>query len=263
MTISMRRPQWVALVVAAWLAAVSCTSAPVAGPSASLTVGGSAIEPSSPSATTSATSAAPRSPSGSSISRDGSVVTAPSAQRPPSTQTRPVGTATAPSSPAPTVSTAPTPSSAPSGTAARGSARISPREAADRAAVEAAWLRFWNAYNSLLSVPMPRRTATMRQVAAVPLAAVIVTSASEAEKGHINNYGSMLHRIYWGPDIGGSDTASIGDCADESEFGTVDTRTNKRLTHGDERVNFRGTLSRDSLGVWRVLQVQFLDGSPC
>ncbi|GGL99655.1 hypothetical protein GCM10011594_19510 [Nakamurella endophytica] len=129
--------------------------------------------------------------------------------------------------------------------------------------MEKAWLKFWDVYNNLLKLPKQDWKSALDGVATGSLVSTLLAQAAAASKDGVDNYGQMGHRPYWGPKIDGRETASIGDCVDESEFGTYRVATKQKLTVGRPRVNFRGILNQSRDGSWRVVQVQFLKGTQC
>ena len=145
--------------------------------------------------------------------------------------------ATTPTSPAPT---APTPASsiAPGGSkVATGPATppptvnppsvtvdtsgLSAQEAADRKAIEQAWLHYWEVYVKINSIPVASRGSALAAVAVDPIKAQILSSALLFDKEKRATYGTVAHRPYWGPPVDGRDTAIMGDCLDTSKYGSM------------------------------------------
>jgi hypothetical protein len=100
-------------------------------------------------------------------------------------------------------------------------------------------------------------------VAVPALAEKMVTAAEKASIENRDNYGEVIHHIFWQFDVGGKSNAVIADCLDQSKAGTVDTATWAILTVGPERSNMRGEMLRGSDGIWRVESVTSLNETQC
>lgn len=137
------------------------------------------------------------------------------------------------------------------------------QEAADRAAIEAQWIKFWQTYQVIVRTPMDERRNIADSVAVPALAEKMVAAAEKARIENKDNYGEVIHHIFWQFDVGGKSNAVIADCLDQSNAGTVDTSTGAVITVGPERSNMRGEMLRGSDGIWRVEAVTSLNETQC
>ncbi len=160
-----------------------------------------------------------------------------------------------PSSPTPSVIDPPTPTVASTDPAAK--------EATDRAAIEAQWIKFWSAYQVIVRTPESERQNLADSVAVPELANKMVAAAEKADREGKDNFGEVVHSIFWQFDVGGKPSAVIADCLDQSQAGTIDTSTGKILTVGPPRTNMRGEMQLGSDGIWRVKAVTSLNDTPC
>lgn len=143
------------------------------------------------------------------------------------------------------------------------SSDISPQEAADRAAIEAQWVKFWDVYQGIVRTSPDQRPDLAGSVAVPALADKLVSAAEKAQNGHKDNYGAVVHHIFWQFEVDGKSTAVIADCLDQSNAGTIDTSTGDILTTGPQRANMRGELSRGEDNLWRVVSVTSLNSIAC
>ena len=173
---------------------------------------------------------------------------------------------TASGSPSPTVSSStsaasPTPSVIDVPTPTPTSAPLDPaaQEAADRAAVEAQWVAFWNVYLGIVRIPSDQRAAELAAVAIPPVSDQILQAASQADVDGVDNYGPVTHRLFWQFAINGASSATVADCLDQSQTGTVNKTSGEVLTTGAPRNNTRGQFTRGEDGIWRLSQIFFLE----
>jgi len=157
------------------------------------------------------------------------------------------------SSPKPTGSTKPTPTSL----------DVAAREDADRAAIEAQWVRFWVIYDSIVRTPKESRPGELRKVAVQPLIKAILKAAVDADSKGIDNYGTWKHRVSWQFPVKGASTAVIADCQDQSKTGTYVVKSGQILTVGKERSNMRGEFLKGTDGVWRLRQIYVIGDQKC
>lgn len=137
------------------------------------------------------------------------------------------------------------------------------QEAADRAAIEAQWVKFWDAYAAIVRTPDEQRDGLLAPLVTSPLKEKIIEVAREANSAGKDNYGTVVHRIFWELPVGGQSTAAIADCQDQANSGTIDLASGSKLTVGEPRVNLRGQLVRGSDGVWRVQTLVTLGSTGC
>jgi len=136
-------------------------------------------------------------------------------------------------------------------------------EAADRAAVEAQWVKFWDVYAALALTPAADREALVATVAVDPTKANVLSDAAEFDSQGLQTYGTLGHRISWPQPINGATTAVIDDCQDASQTGAVNTTTGNKVTVGVPRDHYQGSLVKGDDGIWRVAQPFYLKDEPC
>ena len=134
-------------------------------------------------------------------------------------------------------------------------------ETSDREAIENAWVNYWVVTLPLLKRPPAVWHRTAATVAAEPLLADIMKNAAQFKKDGKDNYGSVKHRFYWGPPVGGEDVAVVGDCMDTSHVGSLNIKTGEKLTVGLVRDNARIGFQRGPDGKWRADHIQYLDSA--
>ena len=140
---------------------------------------------------------------------------------------------------------------------------LSEAEAADRAAVEAQWVKSWEVYMEIARTPAAEREALIETVAVDPTRANMLTDAGKFDEQGLQTYGSLGHRISWPQPISGASTAVIDDCQDASQSGSLKTETGDKVTVGVARDHYQGNLVKGADGVWRVQQVFYLKDEPC
>ena len=137
------------------------------------------------------------------------------------------------------------------------------QEAADRAAVEAQWTKFWVTYDGIVRLPKSERLAQLELVAVSPITDSIIKAADYADSQGIDNYGRWIHRLSWLSSIDGGTTAIIADCQDQSETGTYKVSSGEILTTGKARTNLRGEFVRSADGVWRLKKLYAIGDREC
>ena len=140
---------------------------------------------------------------------------------------------------------------------------LSEAEIADRTAIEAMWLKYWHVTIPILRVKGGNREALLRTVATSPQVEQLLDAAMFFEKSGWDNYGYIIHHIYWGPPVDGASSAIMGDCMDLSHAGRLVSKTEKVLTVGGSHSNVRGLFRRLGPGVWRVYGLEDLGNTPC
>ncbi len=223
--------------------------------SSSLTVGGSALGASTGMASSSTPAAA-----ASSTTTPSSSTATPSSRAVPST---------ARSQSHPTTSPGTKPNSARLATSTRvvtptlKTAGLSANEIADREAIQAVWIKYWNVNSRIVRTPAVNRAALLKTVTVEPQLSNILEDAAKFQANGWDNYGIPGHDIYWGPAVGGKTAAIMGDCMDFSNVGKLVSRTSEKLTVGMSKQNFRGVFNLDTEGQWRVSAIEFLKGVRC
>ena len=137
------------------------------------------------------------------------------------------------------------------------------QEAADRAAVEAQWTKFWITYDGIVRTPPDERLAQLNIVAVPPVTDNVLQAASDADQKGIDNYGTWTHRLSWQFPINGSSIAVIADCQDQSKTGTYEVASGKVLTVGKARSNMRGEFTKGQDGVWRLQTLYLIGDTGC
>ena len=136
-------------------------------------------------------------------------------------------------------------------------------EAADRAAVEAQWVKSWDVYLAIATTPAADREALAATVTVDPTKTNMLTDAAQFDSQGLQTYGTLGHRISWPQDINGKTTALIDDCQDRSGAGAYKTSTGDKITVGVPRDHYQGNLVKGDDGVWRVAEVYYLKDEPC
>jgi len=164
----------------------------------------------------------------------------------------------APESPTPQSSA----SADPSSTAATDSG-VSAGEAADRAAAEAQWTKFWQVYVDIVRTPESDRAGAVGEVAIEPTASSVLADAAKLESQGRDTYGSVTHHITWPQPVNSQPTALLTDCQDQSSYGALETSTGTKKTVGLAKDHLQGQLAKGDDGIWRVQQVYYLTDEPC
>ncbi len=136
-------------------------------------------------------------------------------------------------------------------------------EAADRAAIEAQWTELWEIYTILARMAADERKSSLVAVTSSPLTENLVEAARQANLDGVDNYGKVIHRLFWQTGVDGATTATIADCQDQSQAGTVRVSTGETLTTGRPRISLRGDFIKGDDGIWRARQIIDLGNSDC
>lgn len=174
----------------------------------------------------------------------------------------PTSSASSPGSAAPTSVPQSSAAASPSPTTGTDSG-VSAGEAADRAAVEAQWIKSWDVLLGIGATPLVDREALAATVAIDPTKTNIVGAGAALDSQGLQTYGTLGHRISWPQPINGATTALIDDCQDRSQAGSMETATGKKVTVGVPRDHYQGNLVKGDDGVWRVAEVYYLKDEPC
>lgn len=89
-------------------------------------------------------------------------------------------------------------------------------EAADRAAVEAAWSDYWRVYDTLMRQPETTWSATVSKVAVDPMYSELIKADKAFVAAGIGAYGHRIIHPYWTQPVAGKTQATLMDCQDES-----------------------------------------------
>jgi len=135
------------------------------------------------------------------------------------------------------------------------------QEAVDRRLIESQWVAFWNVYDAIVRTPKDQRAAALAAVAVPPVSDNILEAADQADIDGIDNYGPVTHRLSWQFSIDGASTATIADCQDQSQAGTIKISTGEKGPPGQPRSNMRGLFNKGTDGVWRLSQLFFLEAT--
>ena len=161
-------------------------------------------------------------------------------------------------SPTPSVIDVPPPSSA-----APSSLDPAAQEAADRAAIEAQWVKFWQIYNGIVRTPAEQRSALLDTVAIDPVKSEMIDAAQRFESQGLDYYGSVIQHPYWDFPVGGQSVAVLRDCQDQSKYGSIWVATGEKRSVGVDRNNLQAGFVRGQDGIWRVQQFNHLENVPC
>jgi len=169
--------------------------------------------------------------------------------------TSPVASSSPLPSPSPSVIEVPTPSASPS---------LNPeaQELADRAAIEAQWVKFWDVYENIVRTPREDRAAALDSVAVDPMKGKVLAAASNFDAEGLDYYGAVTERPYWVDSIAG-DLAVMRDCQDQSQYGSVYVSSGEKRTVGIDRNSLQAGFIRGPDRIWRVQNVQYLENVPC
>jgi hypothetical protein len=149
-------------------------------------------------------------------------------------------------------------SSAPTSTASRTSAAST--EMVDRAAVEAAYRRFWAVSWSIDKQPSARWRSILASVATEPVLTRLVERTGLQVRNGITRYGQVIPHPTVSP-INGARTVTVRDCQDAHAAGQADRRTGEAKTVGVARSPVVGALVRGPDGVWRVSDIRYTEGT--
>jgi hypothetical protein len=157
-----------------------------------------------------------------------------------------------------TTSTAPTATTSPP-------ASVDPaaREIRDRQAVEDAWTKFWGVYVRLHEIPPGQLQAAVDSLAVGVSKIQLLDEVKLFKATHRTSYGYVVNHPYWQQSVHGKSTATMGDCMDQSHYGSRSTSTHKTLTVGVPRDNTKATFLKGADGVWRVKLVEYLLDVKC
>jgi len=153
------------------------------------------------------------------------------------------------------------PATSPNGTA--GSPDPAAQEAADRAAIEGQWVKFWEIYRRIARTPEADRPALLHTVAMDPSYSAALKDGENLTDEGLDTYGDVIHHVSWPIPIEGNDNATIADCMDQSNAGNYVVVTNEKHSVGVAANNIRGAMSRGSDGIWRVNAILYLTDQPC
>jgi len=137
------------------------------------------------------------------------------------------------------------------------------REAADRAAVEAAWANFWAVGIAINTYPSAQWPPKVSEVAVDPIKTQLLAQAAKQQRDGVEGFGAVLTRPSWRQPIAGKDTAAMQDCLDGSRAGSVNKKTGKKLAIGSARSSVRAFFVKGGDGKWRVQQVEIHVDEKC
>jgi hypothetical protein len=139
------------------------------------------------------------------------------------------------------------------------------RENADRAAVEAAWVDFWDVYIGVEAQKYPREQwpTLVGAVAVDPTYSQVLTEGARFQAAGISAYGSVVSHPYWTQPIGGKPAARMWDCMDQSRYGSMSVKTGRKRSVGVARDKTRATLVRGADGRWRVKLIEYFVSQKC
>ena len=137
------------------------------------------------------------------------------------------------------------------------------QEATDRAAIETQWKKFWNVSENIIRTPAEMREAALGEVSVDPIKSRMLSAANKSASEGIDYYGSVVQHPYWVDPVDGRDFAVMRDCQDQSQYGSIEVASGNKRSVGVARDSLQAGFVRDSQGVWRVQNIQFLENVPC
>jgi hypothetical protein len=139
------------------------------------------------------------------------------------------------------------------------STRVGTPSLTDRAAIEAAYQRFWNVGQRLASSHSESQwRAVLADVATEPLLSGLIDGLHAELAAGSRPYGTVVPHVITVEIDGGR--ANLLDCQDASRSGDADADTGLPRTVGRARTPVAATLQRGADGRWRVSQARYLDG---
>lgn len=169
-----------------------------------------------------------------------------------------------PSSLAPSTSSAlPSPSSRRVTSADATTSNVSSREAAERAAIESQWKKFWRIYVDIVRTPSDQREQVLDSVSIDPTKSRVLKDASDLEGEGLDNYGDVILNVYQIDLLNDGDAAVLQDCQDQSGFGSLYVESGRKRTVGVPQNHMQAGLIRGDDGVWRVQTLQYVENQPC
>jgi hypothetical protein len=147
---------------------------------------------------------------------------------------------------------------APSASAASPAATTSSRALAERAAVEAAYRRFWAVSWDVDKQPASRWRVVLAGVSVDPELTRLYAGTKAQQQAGVRLYGQVGAR----PTVRqvSGNRATVSDCQDASKAGQADARTGKPKTVGVARSPVEATMVRGADGRWRVSDVRYTGG---
>ncbi len=135
---------------------------------------------------------------------------------------------------------------------------LSAQEVKDRQAVEVAWLDYWTVTFGLMKVPGAERRQDLSRVAVDPILSDVLETATQFQTDGVDNYGYVRHKFYWIQSVDGKDASTVGDCMDTSHGGSMNVKTQEKLTVGHKNDNAKISFQRGPDHHWRVSDIQFI-----
>lgn len=129
----------------------------------------------------------------------------------------------------------------------------------DRAAVEAAYRRFWVVSWDVDKQLASRWWSLLATVAVDPELTRLYAGTKAQQEAGIRLYGQVMPRPSLARLTGGR--AEVRDCQDASGAGQADAESGARKTVGVARTPVSASLVRGADGVWRVADVRYPGGS--
>lgn len=125
-----------------------------------------------------------------------------------------------------------------------------------------AWASFLQVGDALWAKPQKQWADLLAPYAIDPVLTRALQSAAAGVAQGKKNYGAPIHHPYWQVPVNGKDTATMGDCMDDSHTGSMDATTGKELTVGTATDNT--TISAVKIdGHWKIADFAFLTTIPC
>ncbi|RIJ78731.1 hypothetical protein D1871_01980 [Nakamurella silvestris] len=142
-------------------------------------------------------------------------------------------------------------------------------DAEARREIEGVWLEYWRIYTTSTAMSSAELKAEITAVAVDPIRNDVIKQAAYFQTEGLEKYGPVEHRIDWVHWIGTfavgihGRSAFIGDCTDQSGFGSRYAKSKKKRSVGVAEDLVVGKLSRTSGERWKLVQLYYIDGIGC
>lgn len=133
---------------------------------------------------------------------------------------------------------------------------LTPEELTTRKEIEKAWLKYWSTFTLFNKIPKVERRTRFAEVAMDPELSSLLAAAERADQENLENFGTVSHRVYWGPPVAGKGSAVIGDCTDQTQFGAKNKKTGEIVVIGGKQGNYNGTMQKTGSS-WKVSYLDF------
>jgi hypothetical protein len=137
------------------------------------------------------------------------------------------------------------------------------QEAADRAAIEAQWVKFWQVYTDSVRTPIEQRSSALDTVSVDPIRTRLLEAAKRFDDEGLDYWGSVITHPYWVEPVNGQQFAVMRDCQDQSHYGSLVVQTGAIRSVGVENNSLQAGFVLGPDGIWRVQTLNHLGDVPC